>query len=288
MVQENGRMTAEKIGGLNFPYRYRIMLVDDEEEIREGIREEVDWNCCGFDLVAEAANGQEAWEMAKASNPDVVITDIRMPFMSGLELCQNLRNLFPDICLVILSGYDDFEYGADYTDPAFEAHMAEVYANLRDAGIRSIFYDYAGQYKGPEGGYLLEQTGGFEDEHATAVEAYRKVYEFPKKYIGRDVRITENAWERAGAEVAIGLIDIQRVIGDICPERILKPTELSRSIRSAAARTAGPSIRNLQRENFPKAPVGKWLPLPRIHIQTSACTQWNPMETLHLLLKSSF
>lgn len=53
-------MTDEKTGGLSFPYRYRIMLVDDEEEIREGIREEVDWNCCGFDLVAEAANGQEA------------------------------------------------------------------------------------------------------------------------------------------------------------------------------------------------------------------------------------
>ena len=60
MVQESGSVTDEKTGGLSFPYRYRIMLVDDEEEIREGIREEVDWNCCGFDLVAEAANGQEA------------------------------------------------------------------------------------------------------------------------------------------------------------------------------------------------------------------------------------
>lgn len=96
--------------GVQFPYRYRVMLVDDEEEVREGVREKVEWNRCGFELVAEASNGQEAWETAKTVAPDVVITDIRMPFMSGLELCHNLRTMFPDICLVILTGYDDFDY----------------------------------------------------------------------------------------------------------------------------------------------------------------------------------
>lgn len=93
-----------------FPYRYRVMLVDDEEEVREGVREKIDWEGCGFELVAEAANGQEAWETAKTLALDVVITDIRMPFMTGLELCHNLRTLFPDMCLVILTGYDDFDY----------------------------------------------------------------------------------------------------------------------------------------------------------------------------------
>ena len=96
--------------GVQFPYRYRVMLVDNEEEVREGVREKVEWNRCGFELVAEASNGQEAWETAKTVAPDVVITDIRMPFMSGLELCHNLRTMFPDICLVILTGYDDFDY----------------------------------------------------------------------------------------------------------------------------------------------------------------------------------
>lgn len=113
--------------------------------------------------------------------------------------------------------YNDSRYGADYTDPEFQAHMKEVYTNLKEAGIRSIFYDYAAQYHGPSFGYLLEQTGGFEDEYATAVEAYRMIYELPKKYIGNDVRITENSWElesRHGADVAIGLIDIQRNIHD--------------------------------------------------------------------------
>lgn len=76
--------------GVQFPYRYRVMLVDDEEEVREGVREKVEWNRCGFELVAEASNGQEAWETAKTVAPDVVITDIRMPFMSGLELCQQI------------------------------------------------------------------------------------------------------------------------------------------------------------------------------------------------------
>ena len=110
--------------------------------------------------------------------------------------------------------YNDSRYAADYTDPEFQEHMKEVYTNLKDAGIRSIFYDYAGQYHGPSFGYLLDQTGGFEDEHATAVEAYRMIFELPKKYIGRDVRITENSWEYSGSDVAIGLIDIQRNIHD--------------------------------------------------------------------------
>lgn len=110
--------------------------------------------------------------------------------------------------------YNDPQEGPDYTDPDFIQHMAEVYANLKDAGIRSIFYDYAGQYHGKNFGYLLDQTGGFEDEHATAVEAYRNIFALPKKYIGRDVRITENSWEYSGADVAIGLIDLQRNIHD--------------------------------------------------------------------------
>lgn len=103
---QNSKIEAKEV----YPYRYRVMLVDDEEEVREGIREKMDWKSYGFDLVAEAANGQEAWESAKTLALDVVITDVRMPFMNGLDLCHNLRTMFPDISLVILTGYDDFDY----------------------------------------------------------------------------------------------------------------------------------------------------------------------------------
>lgn len=110
--------------------------------------------------------------------------------------------------------YNDPNEGPDYTDPDFIEHMKGVYQNLKDAGLRSIFYDYAGQYKGTGGGYLLDKTGGFEDKYATAVSAYRNIYALPKKYVGRDVRVSENSGEYSGSDLAIGLIDIQRNIGD--------------------------------------------------------------------------
>lgn len=117
---------------------------------------------------------------------------------------------------------NDYREGPDYTDPDFEAHMAEVYANLKDAGLTSLFFDYAGQYKRLNTAtgkwnattYLLDRTGGFEDPYATTVEAYRKIFEFPKKYIGSDVRITENSIEYTGNDLCIGLIDIQRCVLD--------------------------------------------------------------------------
>ena len=110
--------------------------------------------------------------------------------------------------------HNDAAEGPDYTDSGFIKHMQDVYANLKDAGVRSLFFDYTGQYKGSSGGYLLDKTGGFEDPHATAVSAYRNIFALAKQNIGRDVRITENSWEYSGADLAIGLIDFQRNIHD--------------------------------------------------------------------------
>lgn len=89
---------------------YRIIIADDEEEIREGIQRRIDWADCGFELVATAENGQDAIEKCKAHQPDAVITDINMPFMDGLALGQWLYSNMPDVKVVIFSGFDDFEY----------------------------------------------------------------------------------------------------------------------------------------------------------------------------------
>ncbi len=89
---------------------YRVILVDDEEEIREGIKRRIDWAACGFQLVSTAENGQEAMEKAEALHPDVVITDIKMPYVDGLTLCRWLYERMPGVKLVIFSGFDDFEY----------------------------------------------------------------------------------------------------------------------------------------------------------------------------------
>ncbi len=89
---------------------YRVLLADDEEEIRSGISRKIDWPSLGFTLVGEAGNGEEALELADQLRPDVVLTDIKMPFMDGLELCRRLRVSLPGARLVVFSGFDDFEY----------------------------------------------------------------------------------------------------------------------------------------------------------------------------------
>ena len=89
---------------------YRVLLADDEEEIRSGISRKIDWASLGLTLVGEAGNGEEALELAEQLRPDVVLTDIKMPFLDGLELCRRLRVTLPGARLVVFSGFDDFEY----------------------------------------------------------------------------------------------------------------------------------------------------------------------------------
>ena len=89
---------------------YKVLLVDDEEEIRTGISRKINWAALGFSLVGEAGNGEEALELAEQLRPDLVLTDIKMPFMDGLELCRRLRQSLPAAKLVVFSGFDDFEY----------------------------------------------------------------------------------------------------------------------------------------------------------------------------------
>ncbi len=89
---------------------YRVLLVDDEEEIRSGIGSKIDWSKLGFELVGEAENGEEALELAEGLRPDLVMTDIKMPYMDGLTLCGHLARRLPAAKLVIFSGFDDFEY----------------------------------------------------------------------------------------------------------------------------------------------------------------------------------
>lgn len=89
---------------------YRVLLADDEEEIRVGISRKIDWAGLGFALVGEAENGAEALELAEQLRPDVVLADIKMPFMDGLELCRRLKQSLPAAKLVVFSGFDDFEY----------------------------------------------------------------------------------------------------------------------------------------------------------------------------------
>lgn len=89
---------------------YRIILVDDEEEVRKSIIKKIDWEAAGFQVAGDAENGEEALEKIDALEPDLILTDIRMPYMDGLALAERVRQRFPSMRIIIFSGYDDFEY----------------------------------------------------------------------------------------------------------------------------------------------------------------------------------
>lgn len=89
---------------------YKVMLVDDEDEIRLGIIKKINWEKFGFKVVGDAENGRDALEKAEKLQPDIVLTDIKMPFMDGLELGEHLGKNMPSTKIVIFSGADDFEY----------------------------------------------------------------------------------------------------------------------------------------------------------------------------------
>lgn len=89
---------------------YTVILVEDEVVAREGIRDTLDWAACGFAFAGEASDGEAALPLIERVVPNVLITDIRMPFMDGLQLTREVHRRFPSIHVLILSGYDDFAY----------------------------------------------------------------------------------------------------------------------------------------------------------------------------------
>lgn len=89
---------------------FNLIFVDDESIIREGISKCVPWDECGFHLSGLFDNGLLAYEFIKKNQVDVVITDINMPYMDGLVLSKLLAEEYPKITVLLLSGYDDFEY----------------------------------------------------------------------------------------------------------------------------------------------------------------------------------
>ncbi|MFZ3591115.1 response regulator transcription factor [Bacillus sp. DJP31] len=90
--------------------RCRILIVDDEQLIRQGIKHYLQWEQEGFQIVGEASNGQEALELIELTNPHIVLTDIVMPIMDGEELTRIVKSKYPHIEIIILSSFGEFEY----------------------------------------------------------------------------------------------------------------------------------------------------------------------------------
>lgn len=120
--------------------KYTVLVVDDEFELRRALIEKVDWQSAGFEVIGEAENGIEALECIESLEPDLIITDIKMPMISGLELAKRIREIRPAAQIVILSGYDSFEYARTAIEyniisyllkPISSSEMTEELKNIR-------------------------------------------------------------------------------------------------------------------------------------------------------------
>ncbi|MFR7397042.1 MAG: response regulator [Streptococcus constellatus] len=89
---------------------YSIMIVEDEYLVRQGISSLVNFKKFNMQVIGEAENGLEAWEKIQAECPDIILTDINMPQMNGIKLAQLAREQYPQLHIIFLTGYDDFDY----------------------------------------------------------------------------------------------------------------------------------------------------------------------------------
>lgn len=118
----------------------KIFLVEDESIVREGLRDNIPWRQYGYQFVGEAGDGEMAAPLIQKTQPDVLLTDIKMPFMDGLSLSRIVHQEFPDMKIIIISGYDDFEYARQaialgveqyLLKPVTRANLQKVLTELR-------------------------------------------------------------------------------------------------------------------------------------------------------------
>ena len=89
---------------------WKLVIADDEPKIRRGIEGILDWNDFNIDIVGEAEDGELALEVIQEKKPDIILLDINMPFLSGLNLLERLKDINNKSIVIIISGYDDFSY----------------------------------------------------------------------------------------------------------------------------------------------------------------------------------
>ena len=115
---------------------YSVLMVDDEEDVIRAMQKKIDWESIGFRIMGYAHNGIEALDLAEQEAPDVVLTDIKMPYMDGLELAHNLKIMYPAVRILIFSGFDEFEYAKE----AIRLEVEEYILKPVDADeLRRIF-----------------------------------------------------------------------------------------------------------------------------------------------------
>lgn len=120
--------------------KYTVLLADDEEEVVRIIMKKIDWDALGFSVIGYANNGVRALEMVEEFQPDVVMTDIKMPYMDGMELANHIKAEFPATKILLFTGFDKFEYAKEAVHleveeyilkPVNSAELTDVFTHLK-------------------------------------------------------------------------------------------------------------------------------------------------------------
>lgn len=104
---------------------YKMLIADDEKTIIDGIKESINWKSYDIEVIGTAENGIQALELFKAHQPDIVISDIRMPGLSGLELIEEMGKHFPDTKIILISAFEEFEYAKKALELGVSAYMTK-------------------------------------------------------------------------------------------------------------------------------------------------------------------
>ncbi len=169
---------------------YKFLVVDDEEIVRRGFRQKIAWEEAGFIFLEPCKNGREAIDRIAQEHPDVVMTDICMPLVDGLEVADHIAKQHPDIIVLILSGYDEFEYArsalrsgvVDYLLKPITSHeLSDLVSKLktrldenshRCATRKSSDYAKIQAATSPARQYLPPSSRGWPISKAAEVQAY--------------------------------------------------------------------------------------------------------------------
>lgn len=125
---------------------YKLLIVEDEKWEREGLVDFLDWSKIDIEVVGAAANGVQGLKLAREKLPDIIITDIRMPIMDGMEFIRQIKHVIPDCHVIIITGYDDFEYAREAIELGVYEYLLkpvqrEQLLEVLDKTLKSIIQD---------------------------------------------------------------------------------------------------------------------------------------------------
>ncbi|MDD6065377.1 MAG: response regulator [Firmicutes bacterium] len=216
---------------------YNIMLVDDEAEVRQSILCQIPWEELGFQVTADAENGEDALEKMMTAEPDVIITDIQMPFMTGLEFIEKVREDYPGKEIVIFSGFSEFEYAKQairlgvkeyILKPVDKEELTEILkkikigldqkmAQLRDT--RSIYENYRKTYSAMKEQFFCDWVNpvkrvanleeGFQEYGIAGHDA--------DKWLGVFISVRRSRQDSGSAVRLCVEKLLQNILGDSCP-----------------------------------------------------------------------